>query len=60
MQTVFSERLLAGLRTLRDDDEVQGGDPDVLIDSDDSGPRLSVRLKESVGEIYALPAAQAE
>ena len=30
-------------------------DPDDSIDSDDSGPRLSVTLKEPVGEISALP-----
>ena len=29
-------------------------------DPDDSGPRLSVTLKEPFAEIYALPAAQAE
>ena len=35
-------------------------DPDDCIDPDDSGPRLSVTLKETVGETYAFPAAQAE
>jgi hypothetical protein len=35
-------------------------DPDDSIDPDDSGPRLSVTLKEPVDEIYALPAAQTE
>ena len=35
-------------------------DPDDSIDPDDCGPRLSVTLKEPVGETYALPAAQTE
>jgi hypothetical protein len=36
-------------------------DPDDVIDPDDSGPRLSVTLKQSPdGETCALPAAQAE
>src|SRR5262249_2617613 len=36
-------------------------DPDDSIDPDDSGPRLSVTLKEArVGETCVLPAAQAE
>jgi hypothetical protein len=40
---------------------VPADDPDDSIDPDDSGPRLSVPLKESsVDEIYALPAAQTE
>ena len=61
MQTVFSERLLAGLRTLRDDEEVRGGDPDDVIGPDDSGPRLSVTFNEQpVAEIYALFVAQTE
>jgi hypothetical protein len=39
----------------------QGDDPDVVVHPNDSGPRLSVTLKESpVDETYALPAAQAE
>jgi hypothetical protein len=39
----------------------EGDDPDNVVDPDDSGPRLSVTLKESpVDEIYALPSAQAE
>ena len=39
----------------------EGDDPDDVVDPDDSGPRLSVTLKESrADEIYALPAAQAE
>jgi hypothetical protein len=42
----------------------QGDDPDVVVDPDDSGPRLSVTLKESpVDEIYPVaagPAAQTE
>ena len=40
-------------------DSVPADDPDDSIDPDDSGPRLSVTLKEPVAEIYALPAAQA-
>jgi len=59
MQTVFSQRLLAGLRTLRDEEEIRGDDtfqdPDDRVDPDERGPRLSVTLKEPVGEIYALP-----
>jgi hypothetical protein len=59
--TVFSQRLLAGLRGLRGDKEVPGDDtfqdPDDVIDPDDRGPRLSVTLEQPVGEIYALPAA---
>jgi hypothetical protein len=54
MQTVFSQRLLAELRTLHGEEKVRGDDPD------DSGPRLSVTLKEPVAEVYALPVAQAE
>ena len=64
MQTVFSQRLLAGLRTLHGEEELRKDDtfqdPDDVIDLDDSGPRLSVALKESVAEIYALPVAQIE
>ena len=65
MQTVFSQRLLAGLRILRDEEEIRGNDtfqnPDDRVDPDERGPRLSVTLKESPNsEIYALPAAQAE
>jgi hypothetical protein len=60
MQTVFSQRLLAELRTLHGEEKVRGDDtfqdPDDVIDPDDSGPRLSVTLKEPVAEIYALPA----
>ena len=42
-------------------DSVLAEDPDDVIDPDDSGPRLSVTLKEySVDEIFALKAAQAE
>jgi hypothetical protein len=55
MQTVFSQRLLAGLRTLHGEEELRKDDtfqdPDDVIDLDDSGPRLSVALKESVAEI---------
>jgi hypothetical protein len=65
MQTVFSQRLLAGLRALhgedqevRDDDIFQ--DPDDRVDPDNSGPQLSVSSKETVAELYALPATQAE
>ena len=36
-------------------DTVPVDDPDDSIDPDDCGPRLSVTLKEPVGEIYALP-----
>jgi hypothetical protein len=67
MQTVFSQRLLAELRTLHGEEKVRGDDtfqdPDDVIDPDDSGPRLSVTLKEPVAEIYpasAGPATQAE
>ena len=56
---MFSQRLLAGLRTLRDEEEIRGDDtfqdPDDRVDPDERGPRLSVTLKEPVGEIYALP-----
>ena len=41
-------------------DTVPVDDPDDSIDPDDCGPRLSVTLKEPVGETYALPAAQTE
>jgi hypothetical protein len=58
-----SEWLLAGLRAHNSekkhwDDTFQ--DSDDRVDPDDCGPRLSVTLKEPVGETYALPAAQAE
>ena len=44
---------------LRDhNDTAPAEDPDDRIDPDDSAPRLSITLKEPVGEIYALPAAQ--
>jgi hypothetical protein len=39
-------------------ERLQDEDPDDSIDPDDCGPRLVVTLKEPVGEIYALPAAQ--
>jgi hypothetical protein len=39
---------------------VPADDPDDVIDPNDSGPRLSVTLKDPVAEIYALPAAQAQ
>jgi len=63
MQTVFSQRLLAGLRILRDEEEIRGNDtfqnPDDRVDPDDSGPRLSVTFKESsVDEIYPAAATQ--
>jgi hypothetical protein len=58
MPTAFSQRLLAGLRTLRDEEEIRGDDtfqdPDDRVDPDERGPRLSVTLKEPVGETYAL------
>ena len=64
MQTVFSQALLAKLRTLRSEEEVHEPDPfqdpNESIDPDDSGPRLSVSWEEPVGEIYALPATQPE
>jgi hypothetical protein len=41
-------------------DAAPADDPDDVIDPDDSGPRLVVTLKEPVGGIYALPAAQTE
>ena len=54
MQTVFSEALLAGLRAQNSAAE-QFRD-DTFQDPDDSGPRLSVTLKQSPnGETYALP-----
>jgi hypothetical protein len=58
MQPVFREQLLARLRTLHGKEKVR--DDDTFQDPDDSGPRLSVTLKEPVAEIYALAAAQAE
>ena len=71
MQTVFSEALLTRFRKKNNHDGARheepeadgasaGNDPDDVIDPDDSGPRLSVTLKQPVGEIYALPAAQPE
>jgi hypothetical protein len=61
MQTVFSQRLLAGFRTLRDEENVRGGDPDDSIDPDISGPRLVVTVaKQSVEKIYTLPAEDTE
>jgi hypothetical protein len=65
MQTVFSQRLLAELRTFHGEEggaaTIHSRTPDDVIDPDDSGPRLSITLKESsVDEIYALQAAQAE
>src|SRR5262245_16899090 len=64
MQTVFSQRLLARLRTHNGEEEDREEDtfrdPDDRVDPEDSRPRLSVSLKETVGEIYALPAAHAE
>jgi hypothetical protein len=71
MQTVFSEALIAQFRKNNNHDAPScgprsggasaGDDPDDVIESDDSGPRLSVTLKESsVAEIYTLKAAQAE
>ena len=56
MQTVFSQRLLAGLQA-RTSEEEDRDDAEDRIDPDDSGPRLSVTLKEPFAEIYALPAA---
>jgi hypothetical protein len=44
----------------RDNDTAPADDPDDSIDPDDSGPRLVVTFKEPVGEIYALPADQAQ
>jgi hypothetical protein len=59
MQTVFSQRVLAGLRARTSEEEDRGDD--TFQDPDDSGPRLSVTLKHSPdGETCALPAAQAE
>ena len=64
MQTVFSQRLLAGLRTRNaaeeEDQDDTFQDPDDRVDPDDCAPRLVVTLKEPVGEIYALPAARTE
>jgi hypothetical protein len=48
MQTVFSEALLARLRTHRDDYGVRSDD------HNDSSPRLVVTLEQPVSEIYAL------
>jgi hypothetical protein len=58
MQTVVREQLLARLRTCHGKEK--GRDDDTFQDPDDSGPRLSVTLKEPVAEVYALPVAQAE
>ena len=62
---MFSQRLLAGLRTLRDEEEIRGDDtfqdPDDRVDPDERGPRLSVTLKQSPnGETDTWPAAQKE
>ena len=53
-------RLLDSNKTAREEQPLGSEDPDDSIDPDDSGPRLVVTLKEPVGEIYALPACQAE
>jgi hypothetical protein len=55
MQTVFSEALLAGLRTLRDEEDVRSDDPDDSIEPDDSGPRLSIRFEPNVDKSYVCP-----
>jgi len=56
--SAFSQRLLAGLRARTSEEEDRG---DTFQDHpDDSDPRLSVTLKEPVGEIYALPAPPPE
>jgi hypothetical protein len=64
MQRVFSERLLAGLRARNREEKDRDDtfqDPDDRVDPDDSGPRLSVTLKQSLNdETYALPATQTE
>ena len=64
MQTVFSKRLLAGLRAHNSEKEDRDDtfqDSADCVDPDDSGPRLSVTLKQSPnGETDAWPAAQAE
>ena len=63
MQTVFSEALLAGLRPHNSEEEDRDDtfqDPDDRVDPDDSGPRLSVTLKQSpADEIYPAAAGQA-
>ena len=59
MQTVFSQRLLAGLQA-RTSEEEDREDAEDRIDPDDPGPRLSVTLKEPFAEICALTAARAE
>jgi len=56
----FNAEALARLRAPHRNEEVCDDDPDDSIDPDDSGPRLSVSLKEPVAEIYALQAAQTE
>ena len=63
MQTVFSPRLLARLRSLNaaeeEDRDETFQDSDDRVDPDDSGPRLSVTFNEQpAAEIYALPVAQ--
>ena len=54
------QRLRCCARELPEVQPLGSEDPDDSIDPDDCGPRLSVTLKEPVGEIYALPTAQAE
>ena len=56
----FNVEALARLCAYHRDDGVCDDDPDDRVDPDDSGPRLSVTLKQPVGETYALPAAQTE
>jgi hypothetical protein len=59
MQTVFSQRFLAGLRA-RNAASASFRD-DIFQDPDNCGPRLSLTLKETVAEIYALlPARQSK
>jgi hypothetical protein len=66
MQTVFSEALLAGLRTRNVAEKEEGRDdifqdPDDVIDPDDSGPRLVVIVAEpTVEKIYTLPPPPSE
>jgi hypothetical protein len=55
------EALARGCRRARPPDRDDGPVDTDVINPDDSGPRLSLTLKESsVDEIYALPVAQAE
>jgi hypothetical protein len=54
------DRSQNGVRAPLLQEHMPADDPDDSIDPDDSGPRLVVTLKEPVGEIYALPAGQAE